>query len=131
MRGKKRSNEERAKATTERLNVVLEEVFHGDKHLLAFVMDTTPTSLNSWLSGKNAVSHSKAFQLAQAVPKYDCDFLAGYVDENVPHETEYWETLDPYSERDLYRKEILIVRHLIGTRDKLWQYRQRLNGRTK
>lgn len=127
----KRSNEDRAKVTAERLNMILDEVFHGDKHLLAFMMDTTPISLNNWLSGKNAVSSNKAFLLGQVVPKYNYLYIAGYTDDNEPHDTEYWETLNPYSEGDLYRKEILIRRHLIGTRDKLWQYRQQLNRRAE
>ncbi len=121
----KRTKEERAKLTAERLNKVLDEVFHGDKHLLAFVMETNVVTLNGWLSGKNAVSRNKAFNLMQVVPSCDWNYMSGYSDENRPHETEYWETNDPYQEPDIYRKDILILRHLVANRDRMWQWRNK------
>lgn len=118
----------RAEKSSERLNMVLDEIFHGDKKLMAFICGTQLVSLYGWLSGKRAPNGMAMFRLSQCVPKYNDLWLGGMTDENRPHETEYWEMLPVEQQHNIFRLDTVLKRKLIANHARIYEYRKKVGA---
>lgn len=121
------ATKERIEKSSERLNKVLDEVFYGDKKLLAFVCGTNLVTLYGWLNGKHAPTGLGMFRLSQCVPSYSCDYLEGRTDVNTPHRTEYWENIPFQQQSDIFRRDTVLLRELVANRARIHEYRSKVN----
>lgn len=118
-------DERQMKASSEHLNAILDEFFHGDRQLMALACGTTYVTLNNWLKAKNQIRCESAFHLNQAVPAVSEDYITGKSEDRGTRKiTEYWETLPLQQQADIYRRDIVLMRLMIANRDAMWRHRQ-------